>query len=315
MTVLAFPTTDPALTAQANEALLTSWRLSLHGKAARTVEFYGQEVRRFARWLADHDLPAVQPGDLLTVSRRDVEAWLTDLRAAGRAPSTLRSRWIALRNLYGWLVEEEEVDVSPLAKVRVDRADPPPVHIVTADDLAALLRVCAGRDFNERRDTALIRLLAATGLRVSELCAVKLADVDLERRLLVVPHGKGDKHRVVRFDPATAAALDRYKRARARHHKAAASPVLFLGYRGPLTRKGVPVILDRRAAQAGVGHVHPHMLRHTWAHRWLSAGGTEGDLLKLGGWENADVMRRYGSSMAADRALAAYDTIGPMGDL
>jgi site-specific recombinase XerD len=270
----------------ANEELIASWRLSLHGKAPRTVVFYLEEVHRFATWLADHDRPAGCPGDLLTVSRRDAEAWLTDLRSAGRSPATIRSRWIATRNLYGWLLEEEEIDASPLAKVKVERADPPPIQVLGQEQLKALLKTCGGRDFYDRRDTAIIRLLAATGLRVSELCDLAVADLELDTRILVVRRGKGDEHRVVRFDPATAAALDRYKRVRARHAKAA-SPTLFLGYRGPLGRKGVPWMLDKRGRQAGIGHVHPHQLRHTWAHRWLEAGGSEGDLQKLGGWANA----------------------------
>lgn len=74
-------------------------------------------------------------------------------------------------------------------------------------------------------------------------------------------------------------------------------------------------MLDKRAAIAGIDHVHPHQLRHTWADRWLRAGGNEGDLQRLGGWESAEIMRRYGEARAVDRALAAYDTINPMGQL
>jgi integrase len=74
-------------------------------------------------------------------------------------------------------------------------------------------------------------------------------------------------------------------------------------------------MLRTRAEQAGVGHVHPHQLRHTWAHSYLQAGGNEGDLQRLGGWENADIMRRYGAARAVDRALAAYDNVNPMGEL
>lgn len=216
--------------------------------------------------------------------------------------------------MYGWLVEEDELDESPLAKVRVPKPDPPPPEVISEDQLRALLRACDGRAFEDRRDAALIRMMAATGLRVSELCSLTLADVDFTLRLATVRSGKGDKARVVRFDPATAAALDRYKRIRGRH-RLAARPELWIGFRGPLTRKGVPLILDKRAAMAGIGHVHAHQLRHTWAHRWLASGGTEGDLQRLGGWANAEVMRRYGAAQAVDRALAAYDAVNPLGDL
>lgn len=74
-------------------------------------------------------------------------------------------------------------------------------------------------------------------------------------------------------------------------------------------------MLNKRAEEAGVDHVHPHRLRHTWADRWLRAGGNEGDLQRLGGWESAEIMRRYGAARAVDRALAAYDSVDPMAGL
>ncbi len=298
----------------ANQALLESWRLSLHAKAARTVDLYLKEVHRFAAWLEDNGRPVEAPGDLLLVSRQDVEAYIGWMQQEGRAKATIRSRWIALRNLYGWLVEEDELDESPLVKVRVDKPEAPPIPVLSDSDLRALLRACEGRTFYDRRDYALIRLLAATGLRASELCALMPDDVDLTNRLVRVHHGKGDRFRVVRFDPATASALDRYKRARARH-RLASVPALWIGHRGALTRKGLAPILEKRCAEAGIGHVHPHQLRHGWADRWLRNGGAEGDLQRLGGWANADIMRRYGASQAVDRALAAYDEINPLGGL
>lgn len=301
-------------TAAANDSLVESWRLSLHDKAPRTITLYVAEVGRFADWLEDHDRPEGSPGDLLGVGRRDVETWIADLQNLGRSKSTIRSRWIALRNFYGWLADEDEIDVSPLAKVTVPKPEPPPPDVVGADELRALLKVCDGRRFEDRRDAALIRFMVATGLRVSETCSLAVADVDLRTRVAHVRSGKGDRARAVRFDAATASAVDRYKRARARH-RLASLPALWIGHRGPLTRKGVPAILDRRSQQAGIGHVHPHQLRHTWAHRWLAAGGQEGDLQHLGGWTSAEVMRRYGSAQATDRALAAYDTVDPLGDL
>jgi site-specific recombinase XerD len=302
------------VTDTANASLLASWRLSLHDKRPRTIALYLEEARRFATWLTDHGRPADSPGDLLTVCRRDVEAWIHDLQSAGLSKSTIRSRWIALRNFYGWLVDEDEVDESPLAKVNVPKPDAPPPDVLTELELKALLGACAGRAFEDRRDTALIRSMVATGLRVSEMCSLTTGDVDLALRLVTVRSGKGDRARVVRFDAATAAALDRYQRARGRH-RYAQRPEFWIGFRGPLTRKGVPAILDKRTALAGIGHVHAHQLRHTWAHRWLSNGGTEGDLQLLGGWANADIMRRYGAAQATDRALAAYDNVNPLGDL
>lgn len=300
-------------TPDVNDALIESWTLSLHNLRPRTIDLYLAEVRRFAAWLVDHDRPRLAPGDLLAVARHDIEAWLTDLRAQGRAGDTIRSRWIALRNLYRWAAEEDEVAVNPIEKVVVVRPEPPPIAVLRDEEIAALLSACKGAGWMERRDLALIRLLLSTGLRVSEVCGIQLADLDLSHRVVMI-RGKGGKDRLVRYDPETTAALDRYRRARGRH-RLAALPDLWVGYHGPLTRKGVPHILDKRAAAAGIGHIHPHQLRHTWAHRWLAAGGNEGDLQRLGGWGSDAVMRRYGASMAAERALAAYDTVNPLGGL
>jgi site-specific recombinase XerD len=98
--------------------------------------------------------------------------------------------------------------------------------------------------------------MLATGLRVPETCDLELGDIDLSLRLATVRSGKGDKARMVRFDPATAKALDRYLRVRARHPRYARRRDLWIGFRGPLTRKGVPTILEKRTALAGIGHVH-----------------------------------------------------------
>lgn len=292
----------------ANEALVESWRLSLHDKRPRTIALYLDEVRRFAGWLAANGRPDAAPGDLAEIGRRDAEAYLTALRAEGRAPATIRSRWIALRSFYGWAHDEEEVAENPLAKVKVERPAPPPPDVLTDDQVDALLKACVGTTFYDRRDLAIVRTLLATGLRVSELVGLELADLDLVNRIAVVRDGKGGRQRVVRFDAATASALDRYRRARARH-RFASLPALWIGHRGAMSRKGIPAVLDKRAAEAGIGHVHPHQFRHTFADRWLAAGGTEGDLQRLGGWENSDVMRRYGEARAVDRALDAYDRI------
>jgi site-specific recombinase XerD len=301
-------------TASANQALLDSWSLSLHRRRPRTRTHYLTEVARFARWLGDHGRPEAGPGDLVAVAKADVERWLADLAAQGRAKNTVRSRWVALRAFYGWCAEEGEVEENPLARVVVDRPDTPAPATLTDDELRRLLDACKGTGFDDRRDLALLRLLASTGLRASEVTGLALDDVDMATRTARV-EGKGGRYRTVRFDPATAVALDRYRRVRARH-RYAGRPQLWIGYRGPLSRKGLGPILDRRAERAGIErHIWPHLLRHGFADRFLAAGGQEGDLQRLGGWTDPSVMRRYGAARAQDRALAAYDDIAPMGEL
>jgi site-specific recombinase XerD len=300
---------------EANDALLESWELDLRSpvrsgarpKREATIRLYLQEVRRFAGWLESNGRSA----DLAEVTRQDVVAWIADLRSKGMSPSTIRGRWIALRTLYGWATEEELVATNPVERVTVPKADPPPPDVLDDETIRALLAACRGTSFYDRRDFALLRLLISTGLRASEVCALTVGDVDLRSRIVSVTDGKGGRSRLARFDATTAAAIDRYKRLRGRH-RFASRPELWLGHRGPVTRKGLHPMLVKRCEIAGLKHIHPHMLRHTFAHRLKRAGASFEDLGQLGGWASPEVMKRYGSSLAVERSLEAYDRLDPM---
>jgi integrase len=281
-------------------ALIASWNLALHDKAPTTRKLYSDALARFARHLG-RSVP--------TATRRDLQGYFAAMRDRGLAQATIRSRWIALRSFYAWAADEDEIDDNPMLGVKVERAEPPPPDMPIDDDLKLLLKACAGRGIWERRDLAMIRLACATGARISELCALELGDVDLVNRVIVIRHAKRGKNRAARFDPETGAALDRYMRARARHKQAVASQV-FVSRFGPIGRKGASAMLTRRCEQAGIPHIHWHQFRHRFAHQWLARGGQEGDLSRLGGWTDPGVMRRYGSALATERALAAYDDLG-----
>ena len=160
------------------ESLRGSFNRSLRveGKADRTLVLYGQSITYFSEWLAAQSLPA----DLSNLTRDNVLHWLDALRARGLSTGTIRTRWRGLRRFVNWLVAEDILEIDPLAGIVVDKPEPPPVPILTDDDLTALLNACKGKAFNDLRDAAVIRLLIDCGLRVSELTGIDTKDLDLD---------------------------------------------------------------------------------------------------------------------------------------
>jgi site-specific recombinase XerD len=212
--------------------------LRAENRSERTVDSYLQSARQAETFLAGRGLSLTGAG------RADLEAFLGDLLGR-RAAATAATRYKVLRILYRWLEEEDEVAVNPMAKMRPPIVPEQPVPVVPEDGLRRLLATCAGKSFEDRRDTALILLLVDVGPRRAELMGLKVADVDFDLDVLLVL-GKGRRERALPFGRKSAVVLDRYVRVRARH-KDAGLPWLWLGMKGRLTEWGLVMMLRRRS--------------------------------------------------------------------
>jgi site-specific recombinase XerD len=289
-----------------------SFRLHLaaEGKAATTVRTYTEAVQWFA---AAHLIAEAGRTRWEEVGKRDVQRWIAWL--LGRYSAAYASnQFRALQQFFKWLASEEEVP-DPMSGLRPPAVPGKPVPVFASEELLRLEQACAGRSFQQRRDAAMIAVLKATGIRLSELAGIRYdpgepwrGDVDLWRREITVS-GKGRKTRTVKISHDAARALDRYLRARARHAQAY-RPQLWLGVnnRGPMTASGIYQVITRRGRQCGV-EAFPHRFRHHFSHAWLDRGGAEGDLMELNGWTSPQMLRRYGASARAARARRSYDRI------
>jgi site-specific recombinase XerC len=285
--------------------------LAAENKSERTRQTYGEAVQQLEAFLLSRGMPTHPEA----ITREHLTEWINDILSRFKA-STALNRYRGAYRFFVYLVDLGEIKVSPMAKMHPPRPEEMLIPVVQDDHLTALLKSCEGKDFRERRDRALIFAFLDSGLRVSEMASVKLKPeddfdsfIDLDEGTFWIV-GKGKRQRRVPLGKAARRALDLYLFARAKHAKAD-SPFLWIGERGSIKASGLYQILERRCELAGVPRVHPHQLRHTWAHKLQESRINDSDHMYLAGWKTRTMLTRYGASAAAERAMQTSRRLSP----
>lgn len=239
------------------------------GLADRTLDAYRRDLERLLEFLESRGVSA--PGE---IDGGDLREYVYHLKDRGLAPATIRRAQSALRTYFSFLLAEGVVEDDPTERIESPRVGRRLPEVLTRDEVLALLEAPEVDHSLYWRDRAILELLYATGVRVSELVGLPLTALDLEEGFCSV-FGKGSKERLVPVGRQARAALERYLReVRPRLDRGEGRGVAFLSHFGrPLSRMSVWKLVKEAAERAGIDKkVSPHTLRHTFATHLLEGG-------------------------------------------
>lgn len=240
------------------------------GLASNTLESYGRDLRQYHAYLVSK-APLTSLKD---ASRATVISYLLLMEKEGRSPATIARRLAALKSFYQFLVRENRIDRDPTANLESPKLDRKLPKVLSIRDVETLLRQPKAGTVGGLRDKAMLEVLYATGIRVSELVGLVVVDVNLEMHYLRCI-GKGSKERLVPLgDIACQAVTDYVARGRPKLVKDPGERSLFVNHHGKrMTRQGFWKILKKYAAEAGIKKtITPHTLRHSFATHLLENG-------------------------------------------
>ena len=240
------------------------------------------------------------------VDSRAIRGFLVSLHARGLDAVTVARKLAAVRSFYRFLVRRGVVERNPARETRGPRRAQKLVGFLPIDEATALVDARALGGAARDRDVAILELLYATGLRVSELTGLDVEAVDRAERTVRVL-GKGRKERIVPYGAAAAKALERYLAPR----PAARGPLFVNARGGRLTDRSVRTVVHRAARSAGVvRRVTPHTLRHTFATHLLDAGADLRAIQELLGHSRLSTTQRY-THVGTDQLMRVYDAAHP----
>jgi integrase/recombinase XerC len=288
--------------------------------SAHTLRNYESDLQQFLEYLSP---PEERPNgkkraepNIKEIDHITIREWLATLHSDHKKKSSIARKLAALRTFFQFLVREGVVEANPAKLIATPRKEKKlPVHLSVEDAVRFIETPDADTDFG-KRDRAILELLYATGVRVSELVQLDLRDIDFNNKLLRV-FGKRRKERIVPFGDPAAKALREYLSVREKFlvnapvTKRDAQP-LILNYQGTrMTTRSVGRLVDKHIKMcAGIHDISPHALRHSFATHLLDSGADLRDIQALLGHARLSTTQVY-THVSMEKLIEVYDKAHP----
>ena len=297
-----------------------NWLTVERGRAPSTVSEYLRDLNRFLDWLTNG-------GDQLkTVQQSDITAYVAHLKGSDRAPSTVKRATVAIRSFFRFLAVEKMIETDPGASVEVPNVPRGLPKALPLQQIESLLASPVGDDPASHRDKAILEVLYGCGLRIGELVALELVDVDLDGRLLRV-FGKGRRERIVPLGGPASDALEQWIDGIGRKavldlrlHQQIAEDHVFLSVGGPkpgtgISRRGAWMVVRGHGNRVGLGpELTPHVLRHSCATHMLVNGADIRYVQQLLGHRSISNTQRY-TALRDEEIRKIYDRSHPRAEV
>jgi integrase/recombinase XerD len=277
------------------------------GLAKNTLESYGRDLRQYYSYLHNDKIDAVKQA-----SRATILAYLEQLQSKGRAVSTISRNLAAIKSYYQFLVRERYLEKDPAANLESPKLEKKLPKILTIAEIEELLKQPNSFLPTGTRDKAMLELLYATGIRVSELISLNVSDVNLEMGYIKC-YGKGSKERIVPLGSIAAKCVQEYvTRGRGKLVRTYDEPALFVNHHGNrLTRQGFWKIIKKYAQEANIiKEITPHTLRHSFATHLLENGADLRSVQEMLGHADISTTQIY-TQVTKNRLKEVYEKTHP----
>ena len=234
------------------------------GLSANTVQSYGRDLAQLQRWSTENQ------NSIRGLTGRDIDRHIGALSRKGLNAASIARAISTIRTFYAFLVTEGEVPSNPTNHIPSPKKAQPLPHVLTPAQVSGLLQAARESTNEGLRDRALLELLYATGLRITEAITLRYRDISTNPRF-VTCDGKGNRERQVPISSQALTWIERYSATKASYEKRFDN-VVFLNQQRPLTRQLAWAIINSCATKAGLTDVTPHTLRHSFATHLLENG-------------------------------------------